>query len=433
MNCICRRLSLIFTLLWSSPILSVEIDFDCLSLFNKLDYHMSWGTQLLREGDPAFCTNEYCSHLKMAASPGIVSYNSVGPYKSKYNAFYEQFLALFSDGTDEIHHFAPLRFTNSGTEANNALYELAEISFERRTGKKATRANLLYFGQPYGGTFGRIAEIGSRYTTDSEIVTNFHVPTPFIKSFHPSELEVESIRSIEQEALDFIRRQTAKDELQIGGIFIEPIAAFSGIFTYRRNFLGKLRELADELGIPIFADEILTGGGRTGKFLASNHFFPDFEPDVFTFGKGLVVSGLAKVSRRVERGGYLVDRWDWPEWNQFKTENSSQYPDLLLDNTSRISPLVLAQSIAVLKRIRHDNLIENAETNGKYLLDRLRRQAESQNLDSSDITGFGLLIYAGLNSDRLTTAAVRGYSNRWTPPLSLSKSEIDKVVKPSIN
>ncbi|MFN7824040.1 MAG: aminotransferase class III-fold pyridoxal phosphate-dependent enzyme [Pseudobdellovibrionaceae bacterium] len=44
-----------------------------------------------------------------------------------------------------------------------------------------------------------------------------------------------------------------------------------GVYFYRPQFLIKVQALAEKYQVHIFADEILTGGGRTGKFFAFQH------------------------------------------------------------------------------------------------------------------------------------------------------------------
>ena len=393
------------------------------------DFVRQWGVLLLKENDPAFADPAYLKMLQAASKPGTVShYPSYHPFYTKQTKpledFNRYFSALSAGNATEV-----IRFTHSGTDANNALFEMAEHAYQTRTGKAAKRVNLLHFDNSYGGVYGRIAEFGGRYEGEPGMKENFQVPTPHLKSFVPKDdAELEQVKEIEDKAIEFIRKQVARSELEIGAIFIEPVSGFNGVRVYRPEFMKRLRETADELGVPIFADEVLTGGGRTGKFWAS-YQYPDFAPDLITFGKGLIASGVAAVARRHVVNGWLVNRWDWPHWKQYGDPANKRYPEVVLDNTSRIHPLVLLQAVQVLKRILKGGLVKNAERSGAYLLESLRNRAKVYGLNPDEINGVGLLLHVGELSQELTRVNISDYKGRWTPPLTISKEEITAILK----
>jgi 4-aminobutyrate aminotransferase-like enzyme len=183
--------------------------------------------------------------------------------------------------------------------------------------------------------------------------------------------------------------------------------------------LRALREQADRLRVPIFADEILTGGGRTGKFWAFQHY-PDFYPDLITFGKGLALSGVATITRI----NHHARMWDFA-W-------AGPGPGgLFLDNTSLANAMVMRQSIQILRRIRTGRLIENAADTGAYFLEKLRIRAKRLGVDPNEVTGIGLLLNGGVRGNELMNSGVSNYRNRWTPPITLSRSEADALVDTS--
>jgi 4-aminobutyrate aminotransferase-like enzyme len=72
---------------------------------------------------------------------------------------------------------------------------------------------------------------------------------------------------------------------QVAAFVLEPIQGWGGSVMPPDDFFPKLRAFLDERGILLFADEVLTGMGRTGKYLCMEHW--DVVPDVVTLGKGL--------------------------------------------------------------------------------------------------------------------------------------------------
>ena len=80
----------------------------------------------------------------------------------------------------------------------------------------------------------------------------------------------------------FVRESTTG---QIAAFVLEPIQGWGGSVMPPDDFLPKLKAFLDERGILLFADEVLTGMGRTGTYLCMEHW--DVLPDVVTLGKGL--------------------------------------------------------------------------------------------------------------------------------------------------
>jgi len=394
----------------------------------KVNFAREWGVAMLRKNDPAFVDPEYIDALMAASIPGTIPFS--GPSGalsgSPYGEYLGEFIRYFETYTDSSVYLEVVRFTQSGTEANNAFYEFAEIAYKKRTGLEARRVQLLHFDKIYGGTFGRIAEIGGRYVNVREN-SPYKIPTPHVLSFDGAPIhKFVNIEDIENAALDFIRKKMADKSLEIGGIFIEPVSAFEGLYVFRPQFMKRLRALADELMLPIFADEILSGGGRTGKFWGFYHY-EDFAPDMISFGKGLVVSGVAKVVRNVvdaERG-QTKERWPWPGFYKASSSKDDRYPNLILDNTSKVNPLQLIQAIYVLKRIREGKLVENSRLTGEYLLSRLKDLATKKDLEPDKVRGLGLMIYAGKELSDLDEWNIDHYIGRWLPWLSLSRDEVD--------
>jgi 4-aminobutyrate aminotransferase-like enzyme len=221
--------------------------------------------------------------------------------------------------------------------------------------------------------------------------------------------------------------------LEVGGIFLEPITASKGLFFFRPSFLEKLRLLADELNVPIMADEIFTGGGRTGQFWAVSHY-GDFRPDLMTFGKGLGISGVAQFTRRIVVGEGMdaryETRWKWPSFENTSYSEEYTYPAALLDNTSRVNPLVLIQALQILKRIHYDHLEMNAAAVGTYALEKLKQKAKRMGFEN-DVYGIGLLFDVGPHTDELVGKnKVKHYQGRWSPPLTLTKEDFDILLGP---
>ena len=68
-------------------------------------------------------------------------------------------------------------------------------------------------------------------------------------------------------------------------VIVEPIQGNTGVVVPEKGFLKGLRELTQKKGILLIADEIQTGGGRTGKWM--DHHYEDIRPDIITLAKAI--------------------------------------------------------------------------------------------------------------------------------------------------
>lgn len=136
----------------------------------------------------------------------------------------------------------------------------------------------------------------------------------------------------------------------VAAIIIEPIQGEGGFYQAPPEFLTALRELCDEQGILLIADEIQTGFGRTGKMFACEH--ANVEPDLITMAKGIAggfpiaaVVGKAEVMDAPLPGG--------------------------LGGTYGGSPVACAAALAVLEVIESELLVERANGLGELFAKRL--------------------------------------------------------------
>ncbi len=198
------------------------------------------------------------------------------------------------------------------------------------------------------------------------------------------------------------RIKSAPKSKPIGGILLEPIVGAGGVLFYRPEFLKRLRELCTDAGVPLIADEILTCGGRTGKFFAYEHY-DKFEPDLVLFGKGLIVAGIAFNERAPLK------------WNRYAMSGSG--------TTIQHQPETLLKATQVLTRIKEGNLVANAKKIGSYLLDRMNEMEDPSAPQETRPRGIGLLLY-----HRGGILDAEDGMGRYMPPLTLSKQDVDTLL-----
>lgn len=139
----------------------------------------------------------------------------------------------------------------------------------------------------------------------------------------------------------------------IAAILVEGITGSNGVLVPPDDYYPKLRALCDKYGILLITDEVMSGFGRTGKWLASQHY--GIKPDIVTAAKGLT-SGympLGAVIVSVPIAEYFEKNMLWGGL------------------TYSGHPLSCAAAVANLNVYEEEHLFENVEVQGAYLASRL--------------------------------------------------------------
>lgn len=167
---------------------------------------------------------------------------------------------------------------------------------------------------------------------------------------------------------------------QIAAVVLEPVQGWAGSIFPPDDFLPKLRQWCDRHGILLVGDEVLTCMGRTGKFLAMEHW--STVPDVVTLGKGFG-NGFPVTAMAVRKKyGDSVDH----------ISASTSYGG---------NPMACAAALASIKAILDEGLLENAQRLGTFFLKRLQRMKEEHAI-IGDVRCKGCLMGIELVKDRET-------------------------------
>jgi acetylornithine/N-succinyldiaminopimelate aminotransferase len=203
---------------------------------------------------------------------------------------------------------------------------------------------------------------------------------------------------------------------QTVAVMLEPIQGEAGVYPAGDEFLRGLRALTAETGLLLILDEIQTGIGRTGRFLAYEH--AGIAPDILTLGKGL--GGGVPLAALVAAEAVCC----FEPGDQGGTFNGS--------------PLMTAIGNAVVETVNQPPFLADVVANGDYLMDRLRRL--SAQLGHGEVRGRGLLIaleLKGTDAGKVSrTAMDRGLlinaprpdTLRFMPALNVTRDEIDEML-----
>lgn len=200
------------------------------------------------------------------------------------------------------------------------------------------------------------------------------------------------------------------------GFLVEPIQGEAGVIIPPSGYLLDVKKICEKHNIVLILDEIQTGLGRTGKFLAEEH--DGIEADLTLIGKAL--SG----------GFYPISA----------VLSNTEVMDVLQPgehgSTFGGNPLACAVARTALKVLTEEKMIENAEKMGSYFLNQLSR-IESPII--KDVRGKGLMIgvelYPEVGGARkfceklqekgLLCKETHENIIRFAPPLVINRDEID--------
>ncbi len=302
------------------------------------------------------------------------------------NLYYTEPQILLAEKLSKLSGLKKVFFSNGGTDANEAAIKLAK----KITGKKEFIAFIDGF---HGRTTGSLA-----LTWKPQFKEPFLPLAPAVK-FAP----YNDIASLEA----LVNDDTA-------AVIVEPIQGEAGIIVPDASFLSDLREFCTSHNVLMIIDEVQTGVGRTGTFFAYEH--NHIKPDIVTVAKGLangVPIGVCLSDYELEKGEH--------------------------GSTLGGNSLSAAAANATIDYIEQHNLMNNAETVGNYLMDKLRDLQKTTPLIQS-IRGKGLMIGIVLNeaeAARIVQASMEqgllcntGAPSvvRLLPPLVASKEQADECV-----
>jgi adenosylmethionine-8-amino-7-oxononanoate aminotransferase len=157
-------------------------------------------------------------------------------------------------------------YSDDGSTAVEVALKMAYQRWVQR-GEPERRVFVALEGAYHGDTFGSMS------VSD---------PDPFFAAYTPLLFEVRRCAP-DSEAL-----ATLLDELgnKAAGVIVEPmVQGAAGMRMHPASFLQAARTLTREHGLPLIADEVMTGFGRTGRLFACNH--ADVAPDLLCLAKGL--------------------------------------------------------------------------------------------------------------------------------------------------
>ena len=277
---------------------------------------------------------------------------------------------------------------NSGAEANENALKLASFT--------NGRTRVLSCEKAFHG----------RTSLAVEVTNNPKIIAPINDNSHVTYLPMNDLTAWETEL--------AKGD--VCAVILECIQGVGGIKLATKEFAQGLAAACKKYGTILICDEIQCGYGRSGKFFA--HQWLDIRPDIITVAKG--------IANGFPMGAVLISPEFKPVYGQLGTTFGGNH-------------LACAAALAVLDVFEEENLVENANAVGSYLIEQLKElQKTEQHI--VDVRGRGLMIGIDLDiphkdvrqpliyQEHCFTGCAGTNILRLLPPLCLTKQDADDFI-----
>jgi acetylornithine/N-succinyldiaminopimelate aminotransferase len=305
------------------------------------------------------------------------------------NYYYTEIQADFAEKLGNITGMSKMFFGNSGAEANECAIKLArKYSFDKYGKGRHTIITLV--NSFHGRTLATLSATGQ------DVFHNYFFP--FIDGFVYA--QANNIQDLDSKIDD-----------TVCAVMIEFIQGEGGVMPLKQEFVDHIAKVCREKDLLFIADEVQTGVGRTGKFLAGEHF--GVKPDVITLAKGIAGGIPMGVCLANEKCSEVLT----------KSTHGSTFGG---------NPIACAGGLAVLNKVTSDGFLDEVNAKSEYIIENLFKMK-----DVESVSGIGLMIGIKLKTknagDVVTQALEKGLllltakdKVRLLPPLTITYEEIDK-------
>ncbi len=305
------------------------------------------------------------------------------------NYYYTKVQADFAKALCETTGYTDMFFGNSGAEANECAIKIArKYSFDKY-GKG--RHNIITLVNSFHGR-----TLCTLSATGQDVFHNYFFP--FVEGF------------VNVEANNIVDLRAKLDDT-VCAVMFEYIQGEGGVMPLEQTFVDEIYRLCAEKDVLTIADEVQTGVGRTGKFLAGDNF--GHKADLTTLAKGLA-------------GGVPIG----------VCLSGEKCADVLTPGTHGSTfggnPICCAGGLAVLNKVNSEGFLGEIAAKGEYIREKLMKISEVKS-----VSGMGLMIGIEMRTksaaDVVKAALGEGLllltaktKVRLLPPLTITYEEIDK-------
>ncbi|MBE0413258.1 aminotransferase [Yoonia sp.] len=288
-----------------------------------------------------------------------------------YHAFFGRMsdqTVMLSEKLVEVSPFdrAKVFYTNSGSEANDTMVKM--LWFLAKSEDKPDRRKILTRINAYHGVTAVSASMtGKPYNSVFGLPLDgfIHLSCPHYWRYgKQDETEAQFTVRMAQELEDTIQREGPDT---IAGFFAEPVMGAGGVIPPSAGYFQAIQPILRKYGIPLIADEVITGFGRTGNTWGCETY--DFIPDAIISSKNLT-AGFFPMGAII-LGPDLADRL------QAAAEEIEEFPHGF---TASGHPVGCAIALKAIDVVMNEGLAENVRTLTPLFEEGMARLAENPNI-----------------------------------------------------
>ena len=342
-----------------------------------IDFGSGIGTNSL-----GFCDNEWAEAVSKQAHS--IQHTS--------NYYYTKVSADFAQTLTESTGYSKIFFGNSGAEANECAIKLArKYSFDKYGKGRHNIITLL--NSFHGRTLCTLSATGQ---------DSFH------NYFFPF---VEGFINTPANDIDALVKTLDENKDTVCAVMFECVQGEGGVIPLDKDFVKSIADECAKRDILTICDEVQTGVGRTGKFLACEHY--GIKPDIVTLAKGLAGGVPIGVCMANEKCCDVLSKG-------------------MHGSTFGGNPISCAGGNVVLKRVLADGFLDEVAQKGEHIKTELCKINEVDGVD-----GLGLMLGIRLKTKKASDVCKECLDDgllvltakeklRLLPPLNITKDEINK-------
>lgn len=313
------------------------------------------------------------------------------------NYYYTKVQADFAEKLCNITGYSKMFFGNSGAEANECAIKLArKYSFDKY-GREAQRNIIITLVNSFHGR-----TLATLSATGQDVFHNYFFPF------------AEGFINVRANDICDLKAKLQENDGRVCAVMFECVQGEGGVIPLEQSFVDAIFEECGRRDILTICDEVQTGVGRTGKFLACGHY--GVKPNIVTLAKGLAGGVPIGVCLADEKCCCVLTPG---------THGS----------TFGGNPISCAGGNAVLDRVTKPSFLGEVNKKSEYFRSKLLELPEVEGVD-----GLGLMIGVRLKTknagevcreclDRGLLILTAKAKLRFLPPLTISYEEIDKGIE----
>ncbi len=342
--------------------------------------------------------------------PGLIEvakkqYEKFAGYHSLFGRLSEETLEL-SEKLIEVSPFNQGRvfFCNSGSEANDTMVKMLWM-YNARMGNPNKRKIITRINGYHGVTLGASSMTGKPYNKEFGLPLNefIHADCPHFWKFG---LTNESEEDFSKRMATNLENLILKEDPQtIAGFVAEPVQGAGGVIPPSKNYFDLIQPILKKYKIPLIADEVICGFGRTGELWGCTTY--NIKPDI-------IISSKCLTAGYFPMGAVIIDK----EFSDQFVEVSEEAEEFPHGFTAGGHPVGCAIALKAIDVIINEGLLDNVKAVSPYFMERLNEFNKYDNI--GETRGVGLMAALEMVKDKKTKEPFEGHLNMGDKVANLS-------------